>query len=102
MHFLACPGRPVPAVSPPGLAPPTARAGPAGAAGSRCAVRRYGARGGVVEAIRRRSGRIPSLWALSSHASAVMATLGAWGPMAVGFDPQAEADSWRRMAAFFH
>jgi len=32
----------------------------------------------------------------------VMATLGAWGPMAVGFDPQAEADSWERMAAFFH
>jgi len=38
---------------------------------------------------------------MSQH-TGVMATLGAWGPMAVGFDPQAEADSWERMAAFFH
>jgi len=38
---------------------------------------------------------------MSPH-TGVMATLGAWGPMAVGFDPQAEADSWTRMASFFH
>jgi carboxymethylenebutenolidase len=30
-----------------------------------------------------------------------MATLGAWGPMAVGFDAAAEADSWQRIEAFF-
>jgi len=37
---------------------------------------------------------------MSPH-TGVMATLGAWGPMAVGYDPQAEADSWQRMKAFF-
>jgi carboxymethylenebutenolidase len=37
---------------------------------------------------------------MSPH-TGVMATLGAWGPMAVGYDPKAEADSWARMAAFF-
>jgi len=37
---------------------------------------------------------------MSPH-TGVMATLGAWGPMAVGFDPQAEADSWQRMKTFF-
>ena len=31
---------------------------------------------------------------------ASMATLGAWGPMAAGFDPEAEADSWRRVESF--
>jgi carboxymethylenebutenolidase len=36
-----------------------------------------------------------------SHHSGLMATLGAWGPMAVGFDPQAEADSWMRIERFF-
>ena len=30
-----------------------------------------------------------------------MATLAAWGPMAVGFDAAAEADSWQRIEAFF-
>jgi len=37
---------------------------------------------------------------MSQH-TGLMATLGAWGPMAVGFDPQAEADSWMRMEQFF-
>jgi carboxymethylenebutenolidase len=36
-----------------------------------------------------------------SHSSGWMARLGALGPMAVGFEPEAEADSWRRMEAFF-
>ena len=37
---------------------------------------------------------------MSQH-TGLMATLGAWGPMAVGFDPQAEADSWMRIEQFF-
>jgi len=37
---------------------------------------------------------------MSPH-TGLAATLGAWGPMAVGFDPAAEADSWARLAAFF-
>ena len=37
---------------------------------------------------------------MSRH-SGLMATLGAWGPMAVGFNAEAEADSWKRMEAFF-
>jgi len=37
---------------------------------------------------------------MSRH-TGLLATLGAWGPMAVGFDPDAEADSWRRIEAFF-
>jgi len=36
-----------------------------------------------------------------SQRTGVFATLGAWGPMAVGFDPVAEGDSWARMGAFF-
>ncbi|HLK13033.1 MAG TPA: dienelactone hydrolase family protein [Candidatus Binatia bacterium] len=36
-----------------------------------------------------------------SHGSGWMARLGALGPMAAGFEPEAEADSWRRMEAFF-
>lgn len=36
-----------------------------------------------------------------SRVPGLMSTLGAWGPMAVGFDPAAEGDSWRRMEAFF-
>jgi carboxymethylenebutenolidase len=36
-----------------------------------------------------------------SHGTGWMARLGALGPMAVGFEPEAEADSWRRMEAFF-
>jgi carboxymethylenebutenolidase len=38
---------------------------------------------------------------MNKHEPGVMTTLGAWGPMAAGFDPQAEADSWRRIEAFF-
>jgi len=38
---------------------------------------------------------------MSKHAAGVMTTLGAWGPMAAGFDADAEADSWRRIGAFF-
>ena len=38
---------------------------------------------------------------MSLH-SGVMATLGAWGPMAAGFDAHAEADSWARLERFFH
>ncbi len=38
---------------------------------------------------------------MNEHPPGVMATLGAWGPMAAGFDPEAEADSWRRLEAFF-
>jgi carboxymethylenebutenolidase len=37
---------------------------------------------------------------MSPHAG-VFATLGAYGPMKVGFEPEAEADSWARMEAFF-
>ena len=37
---------------------------------------------------------------MSRHTGA-MATLAAWGPMAVGFNAGAEADSWRRIEAFF-
>jgi carboxymethylenebutenolidase len=37
---------------------------------------------------------------MSRH-TGLTATLGAWGPMAVGFDPKAEADSWARMETFF-
>ena len=36
-----------------------------------------------------------------SHHTGVMATLAAWGPMAVGWNAEAEADSWRRLAEFF-
>jgi carboxymethylenebutenolidase len=38
---------------------------------------------------------------MSRHPPGVMATLGAWGPMAAGFNAEAEADSWRRLEAFF-
>jgi carboxymethylenebutenolidase len=38
---------------------------------------------------------------MSRHEPGVLTTLGAWGPMAAGFDPEAEADSWRRIEAFF-
>jgi carboxymethylenebutenolidase len=38
---------------------------------------------------------------MSKHPPGVMTTLGAWGPMAAGFDADAEADSWRRIGAFF-
>ena len=37
---------------------------------------------------------------MSPH-TGLAATLGAWSPMAVGYDPAAEADSWARMEAFF-
>ena len=37
---------------------------------------------------------------MSPHTGA-MATLGAWGPMRVGFNAEAERDSWSRMADFF-
>jgi carboxymethylenebutenolidase len=37
---------------------------------------------------------------MSQH-TGLMATLGAWGPMVVGFDPAAEGDSWARLEAFF-
>jgi len=37
---------------------------------------------------------------MSRH-TGLLATLGAWGPMAVGFDAAAEADSWARVEAFF-
>ena len=37
---------------------------------------------------------------MSKH-TGVMATLGAWGPIAAGYDPAAEADSWTRMETFF-
>ena len=37
---------------------------------------------------------------MSPHTGA-LATLAALGPMAAGFDPAAEADSWRRLEAFF-
>lgn len=38
---------------------------------------------------------------MSHHPPGLLDTLGAWGPMAVGFDPAAEADSWARIARFF-
>lgn len=37
---------------------------------------------------------------MSDHRG-VLAKLGAWGPMRVGFSPAAAEDSWRRVAAFF-
>jgi carboxymethylenebutenolidase len=37
---------------------------------------------------------------MSPH-TGLVATLAAWGPMAGGFDPAAEADSWKRLEAFF-
>ena len=37
---------------------------------------------------------------MSRH-DGVMATLGAWGPMAAGYDPAAADDSWRRLETFF-
>ncbi|HJQ82573.1 MAG TPA: dienelactone hydrolase family protein [Candidatus Binatia bacterium] len=37
---------------------------------------------------------------MSRH-EGLLATIAAWGPMKVGFDATAEADSWRRMEAFF-
>ena len=37
---------------------------------------------------------------MSRH-TGLLATLAAWGPMAVGFDAAAEADSWKRMESFF-
>ena len=36
-----------------------------------------------------------------SHHTGVMATLAAWGPMAAGWNAEAEADSWTRLADFF-
>jgi len=36
-----------------------------------------------------------------SHHTGVVATLAAWGPMAVGWNAEAEGDSWRRLGAFF-
>jgi carboxymethylenebutenolidase len=38
---------------------------------------------------------------MSKHPPGVMTTLGAWGPMAAGFDADAEADSWRRIERFY-
>jgi carboxymethylenebutenolidase len=38
---------------------------------------------------------------MSHHPPGVLTTLGAWGPMAAGFDPDAEADSWRRIETFY-
>jgi carboxymethylenebutenolidase len=37
---------------------------------------------------------------MSQH-SGVMATLGAWGPMAARYDPAAAEDSWKRIESFF-
>ena len=37
---------------------------------------------------------------MSEH-SGVMATLGAWGPMAARYDPAAAEDSWTRIESFF-
>jgi carboxymethylenebutenolidase len=37
---------------------------------------------------------------MSRH-TGLMAALGAWGPMAAGFHAAAEAESWRRLEAFF-
>ncbi len=36
-----------------------------------------------------------------SPQTGVLATIGAWGPMAVGYDPAAAADSWARIESFF-
>jgi carboxymethylenebutenolidase len=36
-----------------------------------------------------------------SHHEGVLATLSAWGPMKVGWNAAAEADSWRRVESFF-
>jgi carboxymethylenebutenolidase len=36
-----------------------------------------------------------------SHHDGVMAQVAAWGPMAAGFDADAEADTWRRIESFF-
>jgi carboxymethylenebutenolidase len=36
-----------------------------------------------------------------SHHDGVMATIGGLGPMKAGFDPTAEADSWRRIESFY-
>jgi carboxymethylenebutenolidase len=38
---------------------------------------------------------------MSKHPPGIMTTLGAWGPMAAGFDAHAEADSWGRIEAFY-
>ena len=38
---------------------------------------------------------------MSRHPPGVMTTLGSWGPMAAGFHPEAEAESWRRIEAFY-
>jgi len=37
---------------------------------------------------------------MSEHRG-LMATMAAWGPMKVGFNPAAEADSWARIEKFF-
>ena len=37
---------------------------------------------------------------MSPH-TGVIATLGAWGPMAARYDPAAEADTWARLETFF-
>jgi carboxymethylenebutenolidase len=37
---------------------------------------------------------------MSQH-SGVLATIGAWGPMAARYDPAAAADSWTRIESFF-
>jgi carboxymethylenebutenolidase len=37
---------------------------------------------------------------MSPH-TGVMATIGAWSPMAAGYDPAAAADSWARIESFF-
>lgn len=37
---------------------------------------------------------------MSDH-HGVLATLNAWGPMRIGYNPAAAEDSWRRVAAFF-
>jgi carboxymethylenebutenolidase len=38
---------------------------------------------------------------MSRHPPGIMTTLGACGPMSAGFDADAEADSWRRIEAFY-
>jgi carboxymethylenebutenolidase len=37
---------------------------------------------------------------MSQH-TGLMASLGAWGPMKIGYDPAASEDSWKRVAEFF-